>query len=509
MLSIFYFSVWLILRGASYVRPSALARGYGHIWLFIIGWSILVAVTVLEDRFRISSGYFFVFFQSSIFVSTLISLLEMFALPKKTDWAQQVREDHETRDHLLTIPHNEDLMAPTPGELASPLLRDDDDDEEVQEPATETTPLVRGSRVDNARTTFTTTYRRSVSALIDKARKVKENRNKPYADEQTWSANLPSWTWFFQFLIIASFSIILASQNGLTFVDAVAQTGTDGSSLLLPYLIVAAFSILIVMPITPYIHRIAHHVPVFLLVVFTGTLIYNLVAFPFSSTSQFKLFFQQSIDLDTGVTINSYHGVEEYVRLVVSQVPSAAGQVLSCEISGRDGLRKCSYDGSSVPPVVGKPLADGIPPQKTYSDLVSLNVTRGVGKAARFEIDAVNTKTCFLNFTRPISNFDVLGGSGWDDRFGLYPELGVGLIKLWRRDQTKPWIVDVQWTYEDELQPPGAVPGLDGFLLCQWADANVAGTIPAFDEALRYIPPWAVISKYAEGLVEGRKAFKV
>lgn len=547
MFSLFYFGLWLILRGASAVRPSALHRGYVNLWLFVIGWAALVAVTVLEDRFRIASGYMVVFFQSAIFLSALITLVELFALPKKTEWAQQAQEEHVAREQIGAVPHSEDLIAPTPGEAASPTAEHaNGDDDEYIEPPSETTPLVGGGpRAENTRTTFATTYRRSISRLQNHVRKATNNSNKdkPVEDEQSWSANLPSWTWIFQFLLIGPFFIILAGQTGLTLADAVYQTGADGSSLLLPYLMIAGFSMLVLVPISPFLHRVTHHVPVFLLHVFVGTLIYNLVAFPFSAENRYKAYFQQSLDLDTGNTTTTLTGLEPYVRRIIAELPSAAGREVACRERGsKRGTVDCSFDGSSVPPRLDGRLPDGVPPQRGYADLVTVNVTRGgemgTGNSARIEIDAVNTKACFLRFDRPVSRLEVRGSSGWDERFGRWPEDGVGLVKLWRRDWDKVWTVDVEWSDKDVSaasaeteewvvvggqgdgesadglgQGSGELRvrtnGLEGSVACQWSDANTPGVIPALDEALRYAPVWAGISKVAEGLVEGTKRFMV
>jgi hypothetical protein len=46
-------------------------------------------------------------------------------------------------------------------------------------------------------------------------------------------------------------------------------------------------------------------------------------------------------------------------------------------------------------------------------------------------------------------------------------------------------------------------------VVCMWSDANVEGTIPALDEALRFVPAWVAVTKLSEGLVEGRRAFEV
>lgn len=58
--------------------------------------------------------------------------------------------------------------------------------------------------------------------------------------------------------------------------DAVHQTGADGSSLLLPYLVVVACTVLLFLPVAPFVHRVTHHIPVVLLAVFVGTLVYKI-----------------------------------------------------------------------------------------------------------------------------------------------------------------------------------------------------------------------------------------
>lgn len=520
-ISLFYFSLWLILRGASAVRPSALQRGYAHIWLFVLGWALLVGVTALEDRSRIASGYYFVFFESAIFLSTLITLLELFALPQKTAWARQVREDHEAMDHIEAVPHSEDLISPTADEAVTPAA-----DEEV-DPATETTPLIPqlggDTTATNSRTTFATTYRRSISRIQKGVRQAQDANDKPVEDEQSWSLSLPSWIWIFQFLLIGPFLMILAGETGLILVDAVSQTGVDGSSLLMPYLIIAFFSILILLPLGPFIHRVTHHIPNLLLVVFAGTLIYNLVAFPFSANNRYKIYFQQTVNLDNGEIRTHYHGLEDYVRPIIAELPSAAGKQIDCSPSGKNGLVNCTFESAHMGPRIGDALPGGIPPELGYKDLIEINVTRGEGNTARLEIDAVDTKACFLHFSRPVSKLSIADASEWDERFGPFPDDGLGLVKMWRRDWDKVWVVDVEWPGEkvvsdeeewvevgqDDLKVRRSTTGIEGHVACQWSDANTKGVIPALDEALAFAPAWAGISKYAEGLVEGRKKFVI
>lgn len=534
-----YFAFWCIMRGADAVRPSALHRGYVNIWLFTIGWTILVAVTVFEDRFQISSGYHFVFLHSALFLTTLISVTELFALPDKKTYGQEFRAEHEGREHDQRSVTSENVLAPEPDEFDGNDSDSDENGDADREPPSVVTPLIgrprRGN--DERRTTFATGYRHSISALAEAA----TTKSKPvpsasaFGEEQPWSKNLPTWTWLIQFLLLGPFMIILATQTGLMLTDATHQTGTDGSNPLLPYLVVALYSLLLIVPLMPFMHRITHHIPVFLFVIFVATLIYNLVAFPFTAEYRYKAFWQQTIDIDAGTSTIKFGGLEEYIRMIIGELPSAAGRTVQCrESTTRVGITDCSYDGSHIPPNVAGNIVDGIPPEKGYAKLVSIKVTPGAEPGqAKLKVDAKNTKSCYLKFAKPIKRFTVAGGNGWDDRFGRIPDNGIKQLTLWRRDWNKVWEVDVEWDADtedaiaqhvddkdddhiaisdvpvDELKARKSVAGLDGTVTCIWSDINTPGTIPALDEAIQYAPTWAVVTKVATGLVEASKSFLV
>lgn len=552
MVSLFYFSFWAIMRGANFARPSALHRVYVQIWLFILGWAMLVAVTVAEDRLRIGAGYMFVFLESSVFLSLFIALCELFALPKKNAWAQKMRDEQEERDfhrgRLHSPLSSSQIPPPVPNHestppgtrhsnhtASTPTIRNEDEDDDAA--PTERTPLV-GGNADPTRTTFATTYRRSISALVTRARRYSDSdgaglHHDPFEREQAWSGRLPSWTWFLQFLLLGPFTITLAAQTALMLVDAVHQTGADGSSLLMPYLIAALGVVLLLLPLAPFVHRVSHHVPVFLAAVFAATLVYNLVAFPFSAAARYKVYFVQAVDLETDANRVCYHGVEEYVRAVVDSLPSASGRDVDCAGgSKKAGLVSCCFDGVATPPrLTAGASGGGKHEEEGYGHLVAVNASRTGEHAARIEIVANNTKACFLEFEKPVSGLSVHGSSGWDERFGQYPDAGVKNVRLWHRRWDEKWVADVQWKdAEGEAASSSSssssfsdgdwevlgdedlrkrAEGLKGTVVCMWSDANVPGTIPALDEALRFVPAWVAVTKLSEGLVEGRRRFEV
>ncbi|KAL2175132.1 uncharacterized protein P884DRAFT_301830 [Thermothelomyces heterothallicus CBS 202.75] len=541
MVSLFYFTFWVIMRGASSVRPSALHRTYVQIWIFIIGWAALVAVTVAEDRLRIGAGYPSVFLESAVFLSLFIALCEHFALPKKSAWAQKLRDEEEEREYHRgrsrdgpspsqlpppastreptsprTGPSNHSTSAPRP-------TRDGDEDDADTEAPTERTPLVGGSAAGDqpARTTFATTYRRSISALVSSAARRYSHDGlphpSPFENEQAWSGRLPSSAWILQFLLLGPFIIILVAQTALMLVDAVHQTGADGSNLLLPYLISFLSAVLLLLPLAPFIHRVTHHVPVFLMVVFVATLVYNLIAFPFSAGARYKVYFSQTLDLDHGTNRVCYDGVEEYVRPIIASLPSASGKAVDCGGSRRPGLASCCFDGSDSRPRLTDFPVDGrfAKEQKEegdegYSGLVTVNASRTGPGAARLEVAANNTKACFLEFEAPVSRLSVHGSSGWDARFGQLSDAGITQFRMWHRKWNEKWVVDVEWkdpAEDGELRK--REKGLKGAVVCKWSDANVHGTIPALDEALQFVPAWVAVTKLSEGLVDGKKRFEV
>ena len=501
MLSLFYFFFWLIMRGASIIRPSALQRGYAMLWLFAITWILSVVAAVAEDRMQIGAFYFLAFFHTAVFLGLLISFLELFALPSKKDLASQLGNDDEAEEESSA----RDSPADTPAQ---------DDEDEAE--ATETTPLRAGEQGygANGETTFASTYRRSVSearASEDPGKRT----TSPYGREQAWSGRLPVWTWFVQFLLLAPIHVILLGNLGLVQTTSMAQTGTDGSSLFVPLLAIGIISMFLLLPLTPFIHRITHHLPLFLLLVCIGTLIYNLVAFPFSVNYRFKFKFQQVVDLDQGTNQVTLYGLEEYLRPVVGAIPTAAGQHIECTPDVVPNQKTCSYDATPLPPN----LANGT----KLDDLVSLKATLAEdGQSVNVVVDALNTRSCYIESSTPIYEFSVEGGSKHDYLHGEMPSDGLTSVQLWRRKWDGPWHVQLRLEREKSEQSHGqaapepeieelrrSVAGLKLTAQCVWSDANEKHNVPAFHEVVQYMPSWAVVTKRFMGLVAVQKSVRL
>ncbi|KAJ4263005.1 hypothetical protein NW762_006618 [Fusarium torreyae] len=503
-LSIFYFAFWLIMRGSAFVRPSALHRGFVLIWLFALGWGVQVVCAVAEDRMHVGALYATVFFQSSIFLALLISLLEQFALLGKHDFALQLHDAHQAHDVSSRNNEQESRLQPE----NEPAQAESEDNEGGTDEATETTPLRAGESGygSNNQTSFANTYRRSVAENENSPSPPSMRRYQPFEHEQSWSGRLPTWTWILQFLLLAPIPVILFGNIGLVVMTATQMTGTDGGSLLVPVLSIGILSIFLLLPLTPFIHRVTHHVPLFLLFVFIGTFIYNLVAFPFSDNNRFKFYFQQVVDLENGTDTVSIVGIEDYARSVISSLPSTSGQDINCQkASGRD-LMDCKYDSSALSPNLAK--------GKTPRELVSIETVDGSDSTkARLRIDAVDSRLCYVRTSRPIFGFTIDGAGPRDPRFGKFPSEGFDSVQLWRRDRDVPWTLNLYLNERNTLATTESVDQeadrLEVIVTCAWSDANEPGTIPALDELLRYMPTWAALTKKGPGLVEVRKTHKV
>jgi Peptidase family M28 len=497
MLSSWVFVAWFLSRAADWIRPTVFHRAYGFMWMFIGGWIIMVFITVAENGLHIAGGYFVVLYFAGVFLATWISYLEMFTLPRKASFSE------ETTDEPSRRPSASSAQPSTAAESEEPAAKKPPNEEGNEEEATESTSLLGAAR----RTTFAN-YASGNEDEADQEELPKSR--KQFGDEQPWSGTMIKWTWILQFLLLAPIVIVLVGQLGLLLTSALHQTGTDGSSMFLVYISIAIFSILILAPIGPFLHRFTYHIPLFLLLALIGTLIYNLVADPFSPANRLKLYFIQEVNLESGINQVSLAGIGDggFLRSAIATIPSAAGQEIKCSSTseGKAGLIKCSWPG--LPPKVASNPYSNIPPESQYSSWITFNTSRIAGtNTARFTILGRNTRNCKIQFSSPISSFTVGGAAPVDKRFPPVPDEGSKEIRLWSRKWGRAWTVEVKWE-AGEGKKVGE-DGMDGSVVCLWNDGDMAGTVPALDEIRHFKPDWVAITKMGDGLVEGKKVFMV
>ena len=482
MISAFLFVAWFFARFADYVRPSALTRAYGFGWIALGWWVILVVALLYEEQLHISGGYFTLFFSASAFLTTWLSYLELFSLPKKSKYAAE------------KVHANEDFDASRPASRPGSSRQVEDNNANDEDDATERSSLLRSG----GRSAYKTLTR------DDEESTAKSLKNKLMAnhDEQEWSATLWDWIWLLQVVVIVPINVIVLGQLGFYLVEALHQTGQDGSSVFLVYLGIAVITIFIFSPMVPMIHRFSWHIPIFLLLVLGGTLAYNLLAFPFSAQNRVKLYFQQQIDLEHGNNTVSLLGLQPFVEAAITNIPSAAGQHVECmSVENRE---RCAWIGPT-PQVAGN--SEYVYSRAPYRSWLNYNASitneYKSTSTAQFRISGKNTRACKLVFDTPITTLHVHGQSPEDKRLPPVPEQGSKEVRLWSRTWNRTWTVDVTWDSKEHGR------NLAGKAVCLWSDVNQQGVIPAFDEVAHYVPVWAAITKAADGLVEGYKSFNV
>ena len=128
-------------------------------------------------------------------------------------------------------------------------------------------------------------------------------------------------------------------------------------------------------------------------------------------------------------------------------------------------------------------------------DIISAN------SSAQFSIQGRNTKQCRIVFHDPVSEVHIEDAAS-DRRHKPVTERGSSQVRLFSRTWDKNFKVNVTWSGQE-------AKGQTGRVVCMWSDANKLGTIPAYDEIIRFMPVWSAVTKTSDGLVEGWKEFTV
>jgi len=424
--------LYLPLRILAHYRPIYRQKTIVLFELYLITWVLLVFNTILVSGPKIGGLYVLTFINTGVLFSLLLGLAEHFELPPsvKKRLVKHIRRDSNGEE----------------GEG------------QVTEEATERTPLLD--------------------------RDEEQVRNVSVDEENQYLL------WIFQFLTAVPFSMILLIQFILLLLGALPHTLSDGSSSLTIYLGVAVLSFLTMLPLAPFVHKLNRGLlGLAALVLIISTLI-NVFAFPFSDRSPLKVFFQQSVDLDTGINKVTLAGVQPFLtKYVIPEIPSAVGAELTCK-EGRKyrELNECYWEG--IPPRV----ASGSPRK-----WITVDTTLRRPGYGRIKLEGVGTRFCNIYFDSPVNNIQVKGSSGeFVEKYPMPPG-GLTQLRLMSRTFGRVFEVDFGWDGGKHLS---------GRLGCVWDDKS-SGHIPALDEIIAFLPTWVTATKYTSGLVEVTKSFNL
>lgn len=297
------------------------------------------------------------------------------------------------------------------------------------------------------------------------------------------------------------------------------------------------------LPIAPFAHKLHGRLNFLVIVVFVAATLYCLFTHPFTQTAPMKVRFLQRVHLGeqsdsllteqvsnselTGVPIfhlsdeipsvtTSLFGLPKHVQKVVSELPSSHGKDVRCE-KIQMGLTNCTW-------AVDKDWFPS-PGGNASSGWVTGDIKRVEGKTsqATIHVRGTNTRGCRIYFDQPVYDYKVraVDGGQWEgtqqDGYETPPE-GITALFLWSRTWDRDFEVEV--TFGPEGVDPA--PSLSGKLACEYSEylSGIAGAgkvgrpdkegrIPGFEEMLRFLPKWAVVTKAADGLVEVSRSFSL
>ncbi|KAI7665678.1 endoplasmic reticulum metallopeptidase 1, partial [Hortaea werneckii] len=566
MLCAFFFLSWFILAGADRVRPTALQRFYCLLWLYILTWIMLVGATVGENNYKLASGYFIVIYNATVWVALVVGYLEMLGLPTKRRFVEYVTSVG-LRGHVEDDANEDDGDAAM--DESTSLLRGRRGEQRKKNQGTFTStaggPATKHGRRQQRRTTVDSDPQDPEDDQPNSRRASQDDPvlTQAYGAEQAWSSSLPQWPWTLQFLLVAPLNLMLVGQIALLATASLHQTPADGNPALPIYLAFASLTALLLLPLTPFLHRWSYHLPTFSLLIGVGCVVYCLLAFPFSPESPMKIFFVQRVDLDLGKVESSLIGLPGFVEDVLAEVPSSVGQRVDCRDgidaerswTGRDGLRSCVWEGlwpdvvphhavtSSAqrarkvrgekgadersPPSDLAPYSNGTkksPPQHpnpSFKSWLDFNISLTSPHSASLTFQGRNTKQYRLSFPPhqpPPSSLKIhngnLSSSVEDPRFGpslpsssSSSSLPPTTLRIIPRTWDARIRVDVSWPAEKD--GVHNVEGFHGEVMALWSDANQPGVIPGFDEVRRFAPRWSLVTKGDDGLVLGVRGWRV
>lgn len=479
MVSSFVLVAWYSVH--SIKGPSKLMRACSFTWISAGWWFMLFAATVLLKLSKFYALYFTLFYFAALLAATWLSYLDLFSDGVELEYM-------DSNVHLQPSTFKPIRIY----KCLSILLRSSDKIEECEEKITETSSLLRPT-----------------SSMAEKCSEATSCHQSAASDreERKKSKMLSDWLWIFELLIVVPPSVVVVGQVGIYLVDSVNQTSSDGNSPLTAYLGMASLTPLIFSPLIAFLHNFPRRFASLILLVLLGSLMHNFSSRAFDSDHRLKFSFQQQLNLAENTSIANLVGVRHYLQEALSTLPNMPTSGATCERYGKENLRDiCSWSGS-VPNLTSTVRSPGTNTNYINPNLVQFSTTLISddieNKTVRFTVSGLNTRACKLQFNSRITDFHVAGQGPIDERFKPVPADGVQEIRLWSRTWDRTWLVDVTWPPETHGQ------NKTGKVVCLWADANQAGTIPVFDDLIDGLPSWATFMSLGDGLVEAFYPFEV
>lgn len=322
--------------------------------------------------------------------------------------------------------------------------------------------------------------------------------------------------WIAQLLVVVPLPVILVSHIAVIVLFAMNQTLTDGNSPFGVYGIVSMLALLIVLPLAPFSMNMHRWLNGIILIIFILSTLYTYLAFPFSQETPLKIYFAQSVDLDTSRVVTELTGPRQFLStVIIPRFPSAFNQALNCtDAPDKLGLQTCKWEvGDAFVPSPGRNERHyRQSPTSSMETWVTTSTERTGSNSARIKVQGLNTRSCTLQFSgKRVKEFHLSGGGGKGLQGGSeVPEDGLEQIRLWSRDWEKEFEVDVDFAGNEDEKATGRVS-------CGWAEyesaavggGSTGGKIPSLEEVLLFLPEWAVVTKSSAALFDAGWEFEV
>ena len=497
--SLAYLSTVLVVSFPCNLRSTVLAPEQQKLsiilQMYAFTWVLLVFSTVVLRSAEIGSTYFITAWNACALFGCVVGLIEgMTNAPCFGAETGSGSEDHNYVGdaRYQAIPTEEEGNGQ---HLSSRIVEESD--------PTETTPLVRREHLH------------------------------PPPDQQKGTIG---W-WILQFLLVVPLPVILVFHVLVMILNALDQTLTDGNSpaasestsdmqcrlahSVVAYGVVSLLALLLILPMSPFSIKVHRWLTFLVLAIFVLATVYAWATFPFTHQAPLKLYFAQTVDLDSSGTgfdriTTALSGPKKFLlHYIIPELPSASGKSVEChDATDRVGLQTCTWqvDKEMAP----SPGGDSIPYNTTGLPWVTYSVARKGTNNAQINVQGLNTRYCTLEFTnRRISKFSVVG----DGKQGLQrgydiPEQGVGQIQLWSRNFGKQFAATVEWKDGDAVDHDDEVQGR---VSCGWDEYERAtigggrsgGKIPSLEEVYQFLPEWAMVTKSTSALFSAGMTFSV
>jgi hypothetical protein len=144
------------------------------------------------------------------------------------------------------------------------------------------------------------------------------------------------------------------------------------------------------------------------------------------------------------------------------------------------------------------------------SEWVDLKIERTGMSGLLIKISGQDTRACRLSFEGGYNVSQVLVRGSNRDGYELPSPVPVKHVNLWKRTWNGTWEVEVEMMATGSLEDPvlELAEVLRGRASCIWSD-RTNGRIPSLDELFVFFPPWATLTAFGSGLVEGWKEFSI